>query len=286
MNECSTYHFHKTKYGRELLIDLIRMETLENYIRRDPVHRLAYFDISLILEGEGTFGVDEFLFPVAPGQLFFTAPGQVRQWKVSNMPRGLVLLFEEEFLCTFFNDTQFVRKLSFFSWGTHPPALSLTCEQLTYLEGLLADVEKGISDQEGFHLLRALLYHVLAWLDSQYRSQFGLLSATDVNTKVHRFTQLVEQNFRIAHAVNFYAGQLCITPGYLNDLVKEQFGLTVKQYIQNRLIIEAKRLLQYSELPVTEIAWQLNFQDPSYFIRLFRRAAGLSPLSFRKMKNP
>jgi ethanolamine utilization protein EutQ (cupin superfamily) len=115
MNGCATYNFFKTKYGSELLIDLIRLESLESYIRRDPKHYLTYFDITFILEGEGRFLIDGNDFSINAGQLFFTAPNQIREWKIKSMPKGLVLIFEEEFICNFFNDVQFVKKLSFFT---------------------------------------------------------------------------------------------------------------------------------------------------------------------------
>jgi AraC-like DNA-binding protein len=64
--------------------------------------------------------------------------------------------------------------------------------------------------------------------------------------------------------------------------VKKETGVSAKQYIINRLMTEARRLLQLSELPVSEIAWKLGFGDSSYFIRLFRNETGISPLAFRK----
>ena len=286
MSEYPVYHFHKTKYGRELLIDLIRLESLDKYIRRDPVHGLSYFDITFILEGEGTFEIDGSRFPVCRNRLFFTAPGQVRKWETGSLPRGLVLIFEEEFLCNFFNDSLFVQKLSFFPTGYAAPALSLSEEQGCYLKTILTGIEKEIAKTKDFHLLRSLLYHALAWINSAYRFNHHLPEAPEISKRIFRFRHLVEQHFKQDHTVSFYAEKLCITPGHLNDLVKEQVGLTVKQYLQNRVILEAKRLLLYSELPVSEIAWALNYQDSSYFIRLFRSVTGSAPLAFRKKHHP
>jgi AraC-like DNA-binding protein len=286
MNGYPTYHFHKTKYGCELLIDLIRLESLERYIRRDPVHCLTYFDITYILDGKGTFRIDNFGFPICRNQLFFTAPNQIRKWEIQQMPQGLVLIFEEEFLCNFFNDTQFVQKLSFFTPALHPPILRLNKEQGRYFENILVNIENEIFKEKDYHLLRALLYQALAWLNNSYRSSYHLPENTGIHKQVLRFGQLVEQYFKEYHSVNFYAGKLCVTPGHLTELVKNQYAVTAKQYLQNRLMLEAKRLLLYTELQVSEIAWELNFQDPSYFIRLFHSGTGVSPLTFRKKYNP
>ncbi|HBL74989.1 MAG: hypothetical protein A2W90_06540 [Bacteroidetes bacterium GWF2_42_66] len=286
MEECSTYNFYKTKYGCELLIDLIRLETLEPYLRRDPKHCLTYYDITFVLEGEGTFVIDGQEFPVCQNQLYFTTPGQLREWKIETIPRGLILIFEEEFLCNFFNDFQFVQNLSFFSAEIHSSNLFLSEEQGHYLEAIFLQIENEISEKKDKHMLRALLYQALAWLNSAYRSAYHSSEKGTASGRIFQFRQLVEQHFRQQHSVHFYANGLCITSGHLNDLVRKQYAVSAKQYLQNRLIIEAKRLLLSTDYPVSEIAWQLNFQDSSYFIRLFHSQTGISPLAFRKKHNP
>ncbi|HBY53808.1 MAG TPA: AraC family transcriptional regulator, partial [Marinilabiliales bacterium] len=267
----------------ELLIDVIRIETLKKYIRDTPRHCLTYYDITFILEGNGSFVVDEHEFPVTPNHLYFTAPGQIREWNVADIPQGLVLIFEEEFLCSFFSDPLFVKKLSFFRNRKAPPQLSLTSEQREYLSNIMFQVEQEISDNKEVHLLRALLYQALAWLNKAYRS-FYQLADKPQSGKTARFAQLVETHFCSEHTVSFYSSELCITSGYLNDLVKNETCISAKQYIINRLMTEARRLLQFSEAPIAEIAWKLGFGDPSYFVRLFRNETGASPLAFRKSK--
>lgn len=278
--DCKNYHFSKNKYGSELLMDLIRLESLSPYIRHTPRHSLTYYDITLILDGEGRFALDQYEFPVSLNHIYFTAPGQIREWKVADVPRGLVLIFEEEFLCSFFSDPLFVKKLSFFRNRQAPPWLSLTVEQGKCLFNILIQIEQEISEGKEPHLLRALLYQALAWLNNAYRS-FYQLTGKPPSGKIVQFEQLVEAHFCSEHAVSFYSSELCITSGYLNDLVKKASGISAKQYIINRLMTEAKRLLLCNELPVSEIAWKLGFSDSSYFIRLFRNETGFSPLAFR-----
>ena len=278
---CKTFNFSRRKYGNELLIDLIRLESLAKYIRREPRHCLTYYDITFIQEGSGQFTLDDDDFPIETNRLYFTAPGQIREWKVSGIPHGLVVIFEEEFLCNFFSDPLFVKKLSFFRNRQALPQLVLNAEQGEYFTNILLQIEQEIADNKETHLLRALLYQVLAWLNNVYRSQ-NQLDEKSQNPKVNRFFQLVDLHFCSEHVVSFYASELCITSGYLNDLVKKETGVSAKQYIINRLMTEARRLLQLSELPVSEIAWKLGFGDSSYFIRLFRNETGISPLAFRK----
>jgi len=280
------YDFHKTKYGRELLIDLIRLEILEKYPIRNRPHALSYYDITLITEGSGCFHLDEFSYPIESRQLFFTSPMQVRKWEVEKIPRGLVLIFEEEFLCTFFNDSQFVQKLSYFNTTSHQPVLLLADTNFFYLEKVLKNIEEEIVRAEkDNHLLRAILYQVLVWLNRQYlASNSGLEPAS--GDYVFEFRKLVDKYFNDQHSVGFYADRLHLTAGHLNEIIKKNFGISAKEHIQNRLFLEAKRLLLYSSLSVSEIAWKLHFQDNSYFTRAFRNKIGCTPQSYKNAMNP
>lgn len=281
------YDFYKTKYGSELLIDLIRLERLEKYIIKDKSHVLSYYDITLITEGNGLFFLDEFNYHIEPNKIFFTSPMQVRKWEIEKVPKGLVLIFEEEFLCTFFNDSQFVQKLSYFNTTTHKPVLTLANSEFGYFEKVLKNIEEEIVAQveKDNHILRALLYQALVWLNRQYQKSNSILEQAS-NKYIFEFKKLVNKYFSDQHSVNFYANKLNITPGHLNDIVKENLGISAKKHIQNRIFLEAKRLLLYSSLSVSEIAWKLHFQDNSYFIRAFKNRIGCTPQLFRNEANP
>jgi hypothetical protein len=82
------YNFYKTKYGDELLIDLIPLEDLQTYITETPTHSLTYFDITII-SADGTFKSTGKLSN-RKGRVFFTSPGQIRQWNFNTMPCGYV----------------------------------------------------------------------------------------------------------------------------------------------------------------------------------------------------
>ena len=258
------YDFHKTKYGSELLIDLVRLESLEKYDIRNKSHVLSYYDITLITEGNGSFCLDEFAFNIEPQKIFFTSPMQVRRWEIEAFPKGLVLIFEEEFLETFFNDSEFVQRLSYFNTESLEPVLSLSASDFVYLETVLKNIEEEIITQKekDNHILRALLYQVLVWLNRQY-VRSNSVSESSPGKYVYEFRKLVNKNFQQQHSVSFYAEKLSISAGHLNDIVKQYFGVSAKKFIQNRIFLEAKRLLLYSSLPISEIAWCLNFQDTS-----------------------
>ncbi len=281
------YNFHKTKYGPELLIDLIRLETLDKYITDNKPHVLSYYDITLITKGSGFFYIDEHRLKIKSQTIFFSSPMQVRKWEFEKVPQGLVLIFEEEFLGSFFNDAEFVQHLAYFNTFSQQPTLSLFSSDFSYFETLLKNTEREILTQQekDNHILRALLYQALCWLNRLYIKS-NLVPEPLSDKYTFEFRKLVNLHFKEQHSVNFYAEELNITAGHLNELVKHHLGISAKEFIQNRVFLEAKRLLLYSSLTVSEIAWKLNFQDDSYFVRAFKNKIGCTPNSFRNTSNP
>ncbi|HEX2935941.1 MAG TPA: helix-turn-helix domain-containing protein [Bacteroidales bacterium] len=282
------YEFFRRKYGDELLIDLIHLETLEKYIIDGAAHTLSYYDITLIEEGSGNLYLDQEEFPVVRNNIYFSLPGQIRRWEINKVPTGLVLIFEEAFLCEFFNDTRFVQNLAYFNPARKSPTLTINDEEYKVLEGLMLQIEgeiKCIKENDN-HILRAILYQVLIWLNRHFKNTYDPAESHVPNRHIASFADLLEKEFLNNRSVSYYANKLNITPNHLNGLANQHLGKSAKQYITDRIILEAKRLLGSSELSVSEIATRLSFEDNSYFTRLFRKATGDTPLAFRKKQNP
>lgn len=97
-----------------------------------------------------------------------------------------------------------------------------------------------------------------------------------------KFITLVNQHADKEHSIVFYADQLCLTPNHLGATIREVSGMTVLDWIHRRIIQQAKLLLMYSDLPVGEIAEQLNFSSPSSFCKFFKQKSGMTPLQYRE----
>ena len=282
------YDFFKTKYGDELLIDLVRLESLEKYLIEDCPHYLTYYDITFLTGGKGFFNIDQYQYPIRKNIVLFSSPGQVRYWDYELLPEGYVLLFEEEFLSCFLNDARFVESLKYFNSCSNPPELILTETDSQYLIKLMNDMEQEVKtfSRNDKQILRALLYQVLIWLNRKYIAAYPYAAKADFNRYIRQYIRLVDREFAHQHFVSYYADALSITTGYLNDLCKFHLGTNAKQFIQNRIITEAKRLLLYSDFQISEIAQRLNFEEVSYFVRRFRQTTGMTPLAFRNINNP
>ena len=101
------------------------------------------------------------------------------------------------------------------------------------------------------------------------------------SARVRQFEKLLEQHFTDHWTVADYASALSISPTHLSRLCRSATGLPAARLIADRLVREARRLLVFTNLPVSTIAYELGFEDPAYFSRIFSRATGRSPRSFR-----
>ena len=131
------YDFYKHKYGDELLIDVVPLNTIKKYLKEQPVHILTYYDITLITSGEGEFLIDHQANRVKPQDIIFTRPGEIRKWDDKTIQDGFALIFEEEFLLSFFNDPAFLRNLSYFHTERRSSKLSLHKKAYARISGLI-----------------------------------------------------------------------------------------------------------------------------------------------------
>ena len=278
--------FHRAKYGRERLVDAAWIHDMPAFILDEP-HALDFHDILLVTRGRGTFFLDGVPLAVRPGRILFTTPGQVRRWRVPRLD-GICLFFPALFLQEFFRDTQFVDHLPYFrheageesGFAVAPRTASLLRRQMLAMRDELQPVRP-----HSVHLLRAQLYEILVRLARLHSAAHPAPSRPPTHPVVRRFQGLIEQHFRHVHRTADYAKRLSITSRQLTALCKMQLGRSAKRLLQERIAVEARRFLLYTDRTAESIAQELGFADPSYFGRFFRGVSGMSPRKFRSEPN-
>ncbi|ATE60469.1 PobR regulator [Thauera sinica] len=132
-------------------------------------------------------------------------------------------------------------------------------------------------------VMLAILTHVLVWLARAGGSARQDVGQERFAQRLDRFHELIDRNFRERRPVSFYAGQLGVSTVQLNIACRRKTGRSAQQLIHDRLLLEARRLLAYSDLDVASISYALGFRDPSYFSRFFTKAQGTAPSAFRQL---
>ena len=274
--------FSRRKYGPELLIDAAMLSAMPAFRPSADPHQLDFYDILLITRGHGWFDLDVERLRVAPGQLLVTRPGQVRRWDVTAVD-GACIFFASEFIRDAFADARFLDQFAFFDPARRSGAINLTAAERTQflrrfrrmgeeLRGLRADATE---------LLRARLYELLVLINRWYLARHPKAAARSRNTTIDRFRSLIERDFRRQHRVRDYAERLDVSPGHLNVLCRAHLGRSASAEIHQRVLLEARRLLRYTDRPAFAIAQELGFADPAYFGRFFRRETGATPRRYR-----
>jgi AraC family transcriptional activator of pobA len=273
--------FNRTKYGRDLLIDVAWVHDMPSFITTRP-HALDFYDIILVTRGHGAFLLDGARHPVRAGMVFFTSPGQVRDWRVDRLD-GCCLFFVDAFIREFLQDDAFVDRLPYFQTEPANAALSLSAFGARRLRARLAAMRRELESHrhDSIQLLRAQVHETLLVLARQYGATHDVPTRRTTHPLVSRFVALVERDLHQSHRVADFATELGVSPGHLTSLCHDFLGRSAKAHIDDLLATRARRMLLHTAEPAARIAAALGFEDPSYFARFFRRQTGMTPTDFR-----
>lgn len=244
------------------------------------LHRHSFFYILVLEKGQGEHHIDFTSYPISDYTIFFMRPGQVHRLLLSNGSKGFVIQFTKDFYAPL--ETTAHQVLRRASSKNH---CRIDSDRFKKISSTLATIfEEYSTRQERYsEVIRASLYIFFIDLlrvaknpetslsaDSEYRQQ-----------RLEELQELIEQHASSNKQVTFYAEKLRLTPYQLNAITKTMLDKTCSEVIDEYLILEAKRQLLATSNQVNQIGWDLGFEDPSYFIRFFRKHTGQSPEAFR-----
>ncbi|MGV0854147.1 helix-turn-helix domain-containing protein [Empedobacter brevis] len=228
------------------------------------------------------------------GIMYFIVPNQIMQFEdvLLNGVKGFVMVIHPDFLQGFPLAKQ-IKDYGYFSYATNE-ALHLSEKEEKSIMHIVENVSKEIDDNMDAYTQDLLVSNIellLKYCDRFYNRQF--LTRKKVNTDLlTKLENLLDDYFKNEGllekgipTVQFVAGELNLSPNYLSDMLRIQTGQTTQQHIQNRVIEKAKEMLSTTNKSVSEIAFELGFEHPQSFHRLFKNRTTLSPLEFRQSFN-
>ncbi|MDR1645304.1 MAG: helix-turn-helix transcriptional regulator [Tannerellaceae bacterium] len=285
------YDYFRQSNAEEIHIDVAGLHYIKPYFSTNALHSLTYYDITFITEGSGFFTVDDQTHIVKPQDIIFSKPGKARNWDNKNIKDGYVLVFKEEAIQTLFNDRNFLQNLSFFSLSRYSAKTTPNEEACAGIRTAVLNLKASLpATKEKLALVRPLVHEVFTLLNRAYINEHNVLpllppeeSKQLKNRYVNEFLLLVNAHYLQQHSIRFYADRLSITPSYLNEIIKKNIGVNAKQYLQNRIVQEAKRLLTHTDLTISTISSTLCFENAQYFIRFFRTQTQYTPLEYRNL---
>ncbi|WP_186758104.1 AraC family transcriptional regulator [Echinicola salinicaeni] len=277
------------KFEKEVLPDFY-CDTFSNHLatHKDEItvpHKHDFFLTVLFTKGKGQHEIDFEQYPIEPGTVFMLNPGQSHHWDLSKDTDGYIFFHSKEFFDAAFTDNT-IYEFPFFYSLLNPSKLSLKDSDTRYVSDLFQRIHSANREED--YLKKSKIISLLNLLYIEL-SRLYLNSAMGEYSKPRTYSQhlrefelLIEEHYKKEKAVASYAEMMHISPRHLNRMTKEEIGKSPSDLIANRVILEAKRILSYSNSSLSLVAEELGYDDYAYFSRLFSKKVGISPLKFQQ----
>lgn len=287
-SDIEQYHLHKGQPERlQFEIYALQEYLTKNTSHTEKPHIHSFYQIIWFTEGNGKHFVDFNAYEASPNKMFFISKNQIHYFDACKNYEGVIVHFNESFLMDSESDIDIFLKYNIFNDFESEPVFTIPSAAVENLMLLVANLKNEIANPNDFahkDFLKHLLKLFLISIQRLGRKNSGNSALTNQNQlTLLKFKQLLELNFRNIHTVKAYANMLNISTKTLTNHTTEVAFKAPLSLINDRIVLEAKRLLSHSHLNISEIGFQLGYEDPSYFVKFFKRQTGKSPSDFRKV---
>ncbi len=279
------------------LVSVVNLESIKHLPGNEPVSLVFdFYSISLKRNCNSKFKYGQQEYDFNEGTMFFISPGQVFGIEVekgSALKRsGWLLLVHPDFL---WNTplAKTIKQYEYFSYSVNE-ALHLSEKEEAMIIGIMRNVEQEYHsniDKFSQDVIIAQLELLLTYAERFYQRQFITRKITN-HRILNRLEDILTEYFNSdvlekkgLPTVQYIAETLNVSPNYLSGLLKVLTGQSTQQHIHDKLIEKAKEKLSTTDLSVSEIAYELGFEYPQSFSKLFKTKTNLSPLEFRQSFN-
>ncbi len=237
-----------------------------NVVRLGITYRPLEARLMLITSGRAKCYINLIPVELIPGKLLFIAPGSIFE----------VAERDEDFNFMAFSFIDLTD--SFFQNGCREAMIKGQLLELVYQYFKLLWAE-ACQEQSSKNSVKGIQWALLGRLRTAVDFDHPVHYA---DLRINLFLELVNQHAIHHRDIAFYADKLCVTPNHLGFMVKKMSGSTVVEWINRHILQEAKVELKFTDRPITDIAYRLNFSTPSFFAKFFKRETGMTPLEYRR----
>lgn len=209
-------------------------------------------------------------------------PGDKWEWYNFKVAKAYFICFDAPTIMAGLKGGFSLDPIPFLSPHQRYPFIPLSTLRLEKLKSLAEDMKECLLDTPIFYdLLRAQIWQFIFLTEKEYSLNGNIGRNKMGKNHLMDFIHLVNIHYAKHHDTTFYAQSLNISPNYLNKLVKSKLNINTFQFIQNRIVSEAKTLLRLTRVNINELAFRLGFENTSYFIKCFKKSEGITPLEYR-----
>ncbi|MCG7500833.1 helix-turn-helix domain-containing protein [Tenacibaculum sp. Mcav3-52] len=269
-------------YSYQNIFSLQTVQFEESCVVNSP-QQINQYKVFWIKEGTGKYNIDFKSYSFEDGVLFFLSPGQVFSVDSEKIKEAYQLSFTRDFYCIQRHDAEVSCNGVLFNNIYETPFVVPSEKETQKLDFILQNLKEEFELEETaqYDMLQSLLKQFIVY-SVRIKKEKDVVKES-VETKLFKdFSLLVEQNFKKIHRVTGYAYRLGLSPKSLTKHLQKIGTETPSDFIKNRIITEAKRLLLYTDDSIKQVAFDLGFNDPAYFSRFFTKATGQSPKQFKR----
>jgi len=255
--------------GLPFVVGELSAHTAAGHAHLMGIHRHSYYMLALCTEGQTTDILDFEPMTVKAGEMVLIVPGQVHEPRRDYTGKGFIIAFSADFLLH--------QEVSLPTLPSGPVRLSDADFAQACL--IITQLQREYTEQTPQYV--AMLQHYLSLLITLlYRHASAYMQSGP--PLLQRYRSLLSAHFLEWTKPAQYAAALHVSVDHLNEVVKLHTGQTVSSHLNERRVLEAKRLLLHAKESIKEIAWHLQFNEVSYFNRFFKQHTGHTPAAFRE----
>ncbi len=249
-------------------------------------HRIRFYAILLILEGEGLHYIDFKAYPYQQGSMVFISKEQVHAFEYNDDRKAFFVLFSEDFLEKggWSAQSNLLQQLSLYNYHLYPPTIQLDQNQMaafTQLAERMTLEYNSPMDDFTVDIIHSALFMFLSMAERIRKQNSEITAIPKYQEEFTRFQKLLQKEVLNSRKVQDYADQLLVSTKKLNRITQAMLGISAKAYIDEVLIIEIKRLLMNTSSSISEIAYLSGFNEVTNFVKFFKKHTKLNPSAFR-----
>ena len=248
-------------------------------------HRLLFYAILYIAEGEGHHFIDFNRHSYRRGSIIFLSKEQVQAFEPNPNIQATLMIFTVKFLERSSLGSSLMQQLSLYNYHLYSPIVNLSEEQIPIFTEIVDRITKEFQAPDDFateEIIQASLRILLFLAERKRKNNLDPKKQSFYFEEFQQFQQLLKTHIFESRQVKFYADAMQISTKKLNRITYEIMQQPAKLYIDQFLILEIKRFLMNTALSIKEIAYRTGFEAPTNFVKFFKKFEGITPAAFRK----
>lgn len=247
-------------------------------------HVVKFYIIFFVYQGQGKHSIDFTSYDYSKGTVLLVRKGQIHKFFKNNDVKGYLLVFTEEFIISHLNKMEASKAMQLFNDSLNFPKIECNDnEEFSDFTVLLKHLEQeyNIKDLFSVGITRSVLHIVITKLFRMKSKKGQFKERRKYLSEFLAFQKLVERDCFKSKKVKYYADMMGVSTRTLNNIVNHVINDSAKAFIDERTIMQIKRLLISTDQPIKEIAYTVGFSDSTNFFKYFRKYTGSSPVVFR-----